>query len=154
PRSGQLSQPRNLTTFPMSIDRTSWWWRQGRAAVVITASLVAAGLVCEPLQNAAWTPVRANQPALHLKDLSDNLGQGTLLGVFGGFRNVLADFAWLHGYDAWEQRDRPDTEAMINLATTLDPNVVMFWTTGTREIAYDIPTWPLHDDPPPSEETL
>jgi hypothetical protein len=137
----------------MTIDRTSWWWRQGRTVFGIFATALIAGIILEPLQNAAWTVTRPNRPELNFKDLNDNLGQGTLLGVFGGFRNILADFAWLRGYSYWEQRDRPNTEAMLNLATTLDPRVIMFWKEGSRIIAYDIPTWFLHRDPPlPPEE--
>jgi len=129
----------------MTIDRTSWWWRRGRAGLVIFASLFAAGIAAEPLQNAAWKEVRARQPELKLQDLSDNLSQGMLLGVFGGFRAVLADFVWLQGYHYWEQRDRPDLEAMIYLASTLDPRLVTFWDDGSHEIAYDIPAWAYRD---------
>jgi hypothetical protein len=138
----------------MTIDPSSWWWRKGRAGLGIFIILLAAGIIFEPLQNRAWSITRANQPELHFKDLGDNLGQGTLLGVFGGFRNILADFAWLRGYTYWEQRDQPNTETMLNLATTLDPRVVMFWTTGAGEIAYDMPAWPLREKPPPADDEL
>jgi len=138
----------------MTIDRSSWWWRQGRAALGIFATLLLAGIILEPLQSQAWDVTRANQPILKLKSLGDNLGQGTLLGVFGGFRNILADFAWLRGYSAWEVRDLPTTEAMLNLATTLDPRVIMFWTDGAREIAYDIPAWSRHENPQISDEEM
>ena len=138
----------------MTIDRSSWWWRQSRAALVILATLLVAGIILEPLQSAAWTITRDNQPELHFKDLGDNRGQGTLLGGFGGFRNILADFAWLRGYDSWEVRDLPTTEAMLNLATTLDPRVLMFWTDGSREIAYDIPNWSRRENPQISDDDL
>jgi hypothetical protein len=127
----------------MTIDRSSWWWRKGRALLAIFASLLAAGVVAEPLQNAAWSEVRSRQPELNLRDLGDNLGQGTLLGVLGGFRTVLADFVWLQEYSFWEQRDKPDTEAMIQLATTLDSRAVFFWDHGSDIIAYDIPAWTM-----------
>jgi hypothetical protein len=127
----------------MTIDRSSWWWRKGRMALVIAVSLLAAGVVAEPLQNAAWTPVRASLPEFKPNDLSDNLGQGTLLGMFGGFRTILADFVWLRGYVYWEQRDLPNTETMINLATTLEPRTGLFWETGADNIAYDVPSWTM-----------
>ena len=136
----------------MTIDRSSWWWRQGRAGVVIFTTLLVAGIILEPLQNRAWKITRASQPGLDFKSLGESLGQGTLLGVFGGFRNILADFAWLRGYTYWEQRDLPNTEAMLNLATTLDPRMVMFWTDGSREIAYDIPAWFRYEVPRPTTE--
>ncbi len=125
----------------MTLDRTSWWWRRGRAVVVIFTTLFAAGLVARPLQEAAWVEVKARQPEMNVHDLGDNIGQGMLLGVFGGFRTVLADFIWLQGYHYWEQRDQPDLEAMIYLSTTLDPRMVSFWDNGSSEIALDIPAW-------------
>jgi hypothetical protein len=139
----------------MTIDRSSWWWRQGRAGVVIFATLLVAGNLFDPMQNKAWNPILANRPELNqlnLKDLGDNLGQGTLLGVFGGFRNILADFAWVRRNTYWEQRDLPNTEAMINLATTLDPQMLVFWDDGSRQIAYDIPAWFKYERPRPTTD--
>jgi len=136
----------------MTIDRNSWWWRQGRAAVTIIATLLVTGIILGPLQSRAWTITRRNQPELNFQNLGDSLGQGTLLGVLGGFRNILADFAFLREYTYWEQRDQPNTEAMLNLATTLDPNIVMFWTDGAGIIAYDIPAWYKYDVPRPTTE--
>jgi hypothetical protein len=129
----------------MTIDRSSWWWRKGRALLAIFASLLAAGVVAAPLQNLAWSEVRARQPELNLRDMGDSLGQGMLLGMLGGFRTILADFAWLQGYLFWEQHDRPATEAMIQLTTTLDSRSVFFWDHGSDIIAYDIPAWALRE---------
>ena len=125
----------------MTLDRSTWWWRKGRPLLTIFVSLLAAGVATEPLQSAAWTEVRSRQVELHMSDLADNLGQGTLLGVLGGFRNVLSDFAWLQSYMYWEQHDRPDTEATLQLATTLDPRMLPYWDHGSSMIAYDIPAW-------------
>jgi len=136
----------------MTIDYHSWWWRQGRAGIVIFTTLLVVGNLFEPLQTKAWNPTRANQPELNFKDLGDNLGQGTLLGVFGGFRNILADFAWLRRYTFWEQRDLPNTIAMLNLATTLDPQLQVFWDDGSRQIAYDIPSWLEFERPRPTTD--
>jgi hypothetical protein len=129
----------------MTIDRSSWWWRKGRAALMIAVSLLAAGVVAEPLQTAAWAPVRASLPEFQPQDLGDNLGQGTLLGMFGGFRTILADFVWLRGYVYWEQRDLPNAVTMINLATTLEPRTTLFWETGAEIIAYDLPSWTMNE---------
>jgi hypothetical protein len=131
----------------MKIDRSSWWWRKGRAMLAIFASLLAAGVAAEPLQDSAWSEVRSRQPELksNLHDLSDNLGQGMLLGVLGGFRTVLADFVWLQSYSYWVQHDRPDTEATIQLAGTLEPDMILYWDEGSRKIAYDIPHWRMQE---------
>lgn len=136
----------------MTLDRTSWWWRNGRAGLVIFATLSAAGIVAQPLQNAVWTEVKARQPELKLPDLGDDVGQGMLLGVFGGFRTVLADFIWLQGYHYWEQHDQPDTEAMIYLASTLDPRMLTFWDNGSSEIGLDIPAWVYRDATLPRDQ--
>jgi hypothetical protein len=138
----------------MTFDRTSWWWRNGRAGVVIFSTLVAAGIVAQPLQNAVWVEVKARQPELKPNDLGDNVGQGMLLGVFGGFRTVLADFVWLQGYHYWEVKDQPDLEAMIYLATTLDPRMVGFWDNGSGELANDIAAYVNRDTDIPDEKKL
>ncbi len=138
----------------MTLDRTSWWWRRGRAGVVIFTTLLTAGVAARPLQNAAWVPVKARQSELKLNDLGNNVGQGMLLGVFGGFRAVLADFVWLQGYSYWEHRDKPDLEAMIYLATTLDPRMVGFWDNGSGELANDIAAYVNRDTDIPDNQRL
>ena len=48
---------------------------------------------------------------------------------------------WITGYTNWEKRIRPETEAMVNLTTLLDPQSVYFWSEGARIIGKDIPAW-------------
>ena len=125
----------------MTIDRSSWWWQRGRAALAVFAGLLAAGLATGPLQGYAWGAVRARTPELNLKDFNSALGQGLVLGLLGGFRTIMADFMWITGYTNWEKRIRPETEAMVNLTTLLDPESVYFWSEGARIIGKDIPAW-------------
>ncbi len=125
----------------MTIDRSSWWWRRGRLTLGLCAGLSLAGWVTNPLQDQAWGAVRAHQPELSLGQFQDALGQGLILGTFGGFRSIMADFVWLQEYSYWEKMDRPQTEALVHLATTLDPSSAYFWENGGRTIGLDIPIW-------------
>lgn len=59
----------------------------------------------------------------------------------GGVRRVLADFAWLAAYVKWEQQNAAQTEAMLAVATQLDPSPLYFWVNGARMIAYDFAQW-------------
>lgn len=125
----------------MLIDRTSWWWQKGRAFLVIFAALLLAGWISAPLQDDAWAEVRSRQPELKLPDLGDNLSQGMILGLFGGYRSIIADFVWLRGYTAWENRDWAETESLFTLGATLDPMNAYFWDDAGSKIAFDIPIW-------------
>jgi hypothetical protein len=127
------------------IDRSSWWWQRGRAVCAVGGGLLAAGLAAGPVQATAWGAVRARQPELNLRDFKSALGQGVVLGLLGGFRTIIADFAWITGYMNWEKRIRPETEAMVNLTTLLDPQSVYFWSEGARIIGKDIPAWRVED---------
>ncbi len=139
----------------MAIDRSSWFWRKGRPLAVSVIVLFGTGLLLQPLQNSVWQEVRSRQPALNLKDLGENVGQGMLLGVLGGFRSILADFVWIKGYDYWEKKDRANTEASLALAATMDPGNLMFWDEGSSMIGLDIPAWRLRQPgPPPTEAEM
>ncbi len=125
----------------MTIDRSSWWWQRGRAVLAVCAGLLAAGIVTGPLQATAWGAVRSRQPDLNLQDFKSALGQGLVLGILGGFRAIMADFVWIAGNSSWEKRNRPETEAMVNLTTLLNPRSVNFWSEGARMIGKDVPAW-------------
>ncbi len=139
----------------MTIDRSSWWWRKGRPLLASALVLLAAGVVLQPLQDSAWNGTRSHLPELDLNDLGDNLGQGIVLGVLGGFRSIIADFVWLRGYVFWAQKTDPaNTEACVRLAATLDPDNLMFWDDGERIIGYDIPDWHIYDKPQPTNAQM
>jgi tetratricopeptide (TPR) repeat protein len=130
----------------MTIDRSSWFWRRGRAYLITWVVLVVTGVAATPLQETAWNQVKSRQPDLNLADFKDSVGQGMVLGLLGGFRNVMADAVWLRRYYFWEKRDLPNTEALIDLATTLDPRALEFWDNGSANIAYDIAAWRFYDE--------
>ena len=71
--------------------------------------------------------------------------QGVSFGVLGGFRAIAADLVWLRAYVAWEKRDAPATESLLQLATALDGRSLSFWLNGARMMAYDIPAWQIDD---------
>ncbi len=121
-----------------------WGWVKALGVPLLVLMLV--GALLKPLSTQVWEKVRAAQPELSLLDLKDGLGQGMLLGVFGGFRSLIADFVWISGNGDWEKRDRAKTETMIHLALTLDPTNSFFWRNGARILAYDIPVWRLRDE--------
>jgi hypothetical protein len=138
----------------MAIDRSSWLWRKGRPLAVCAGVMLASGVTLQPLQSAVWHEVSIRQSSLNLKDLGENVSQGMLLGVLGGFRSILADMVWIKNYTYWEKRDRANTEASIALAATIDPSNLMFWDEGSSMIGLDIPSWARRATPPLSDAEL
>jgi hypothetical protein len=128
----------------VTIDRNSWWWQKGVALLVIAGASLGAGMVSTPLLEPAWREMRSRQPELKLQDLGDNVSQGMMLGLFGGFRTIIADFVCIRTYTYWEHHDLPNTEAMIELFTRLDPGTIFFWDIGEQMIGFDIPYWRIH----------
>jgi len=57
--------------------------------------------------------------------------------MLGGFRGVAAGLVWLRVQLAWERGDEPAVVRWSALATSLDPQVVAYWTNGARMLAYD-----------------
>jgi tetratricopeptide (TPR) repeat protein len=103
--------------------------------------MLLAGLALRPLEDPAWTAVRARQPALRLESLKDALGQGITVGLLGGFRAIVADLFWIRTNAIWEDNDLPGTQTSIKLVTAIDPRPTYFWLNGSRMIAYDMPNW-------------
>lgn len=115
--------------------------RYGVAALV----LALAGLVSYPMERSVWKELEADQPSLQLGSLEEALGQGVLIGMFGGFRTILADLLWLQGNYYWEAYNIPATTTVINLTTTVDPRPMFFWMNGARIIGYDMPVWRIKE---------
>jgi tetratricopeptide (TPR) repeat protein len=113
----------------------------GSRYLVLFLVLGIVGLLTYPLERRIWTRLEADQPSLKLKNLEEAMGQGILIGMFGGFRTLLADMLWLKGHSYWEKYDLPSTMTMINLATTVDPRPMFFWINGIRIIGLDMPVW-------------
>jgi hypothetical protein len=109
-------------------------------AAVLVASLIL-GLITGPWQRELWRTAREVHPEINVADLEDNLGQGLVLGLIGGFRAVLADFVWIRANMSWEREDLSQTESFIRLTTMIDPRPVFFWINGARIFAYDMPVW-------------
>jgi tetratricopeptide (TPR) repeat protein len=125
----------------MTIDRSSWWWQRGRAMLAVVVALGLTGWVTGPLNQHVWGVLRERNPELSIRDMKSALGQGMVLGLLGGFRSIIADFVWIQAYSAWEAKDRPQTEALVDLATMLNPMSVYFWSHGADYIGKDIPYW-------------
>jgi len=95
------------------------------------------------LAESSWRRVRPSIPEIGRKELEPTLGQGVLLGVLGGLRTVVADFAWIRSYVFWERRDRPGCEAFMRTACTLDPHARYFWENAGLRIGLDMAHWEI-----------
>jgi len=100
-------------------------------------------LIAGALAESSWRRVRPSIPEIGRKELEPTLGQGVLLGVLGGLRTVVADFAWIRSYVFWERRDRPGCEAFMRTACTLDPHARYFWENAGLRIGLDMAHWEI-----------
>lgn len=72
-------------------------------------------------------------------------GSGLVLGILGGFRTLAADITWLRMNEAWEDKNLPETEALIRLTVLIDPRPEVFWRSGAHTLAFDIPVWRIRE---------
>ncbi len=100
-------------------------------------------LIAGALAESSWRRIRPSIPEIGRKELEPTLGQGVLLGVLGGLRTVVADFAWIRSYVFWERRDRPGCEAFMRTACTLDPHARYFWENAGLRIGLDMAHWEI-----------
>ncbi len=121
-------------------DDGRWRWLRRLAAL---GGLVLAGTGLVPVGAPADAWQRACRPDVHAENLGEMVGQGVLLGLFGGFRSLLADFAWVRSYVYWEQQDRAGNESFMRLALLMDPGNTYFWTNAADIIAYDQAHWEI-----------
>ena len=119
--------------FPL-LERLQTW-------AVAFLVLLGAALVLKPVKEVCWEAVQAGQAELRVDSLDESVGQGVVLGVLGGLRSLVADFAWLELNRKWEARDRAGLGAMIQLVTSIDPRPEFFWINSARMIGYDVPHW-------------
>ena len=117
-----------------------------RRMLVTLVLLVVLGAILRPIEAPSWRVVKASQPELNLEAIEGSLGQGLVIGVLGGFRTIMADFAWIRMDTVWQRRDRAELDAMIRLVTTLDPRPDFFWINSARMVAYDVPNWRIEDE--------
>ena len=113
---------------------------------VSLGALAFTGAIAERIAAPVWSARRASEPALQIDSATAAAGQGVTLGLLGGFRAIVADFAWIRLYVSWEARDLPATETIINLVTSLDPRPLYFWLNGARMMAYDMPVWRIESE--------
>ncbi|MGE9294799.1 MAG: tetratricopeptide repeat protein [Puniceicoccales bacterium] len=129
----------------MPLNPDNWFLRVGKQTAVVLAVLALAGLITSPVESRSWNEVKKLQPEMNLSDVEDALGQGMVLGLLGGMRTIIADFVFLRANYFWERKDRPNTEALIALTTSIDPRPMFFWLNGARMISYDIPVWRVRE---------
>lgn len=116
-------------------------WRGMRRRAAALALLVLAGWGGSFLGRPAARWQAEKQPALQAGSLEGVVGQGVLLGMFGGFRAILADFAWVRSYVYWEQRDRAGCESLMRMTLALDPGNDYFWLNTGDVIAFNMAHW-------------
>jgi hypothetical protein len=63
--------------------------------------------------------------------------QKVIQGVFGGFRGVIADVAWLNVTTAWESRRWVRVQENIWIATRIQPESLLFWDVGAWHLAWN-----------------
>jgi tetratricopeptide (TPR) repeat protein len=110
-------------------------------AAFLGVALIAAGRPAAQLGSAAASTERRIVP----RDVSEYSGHGKpgLAGaalplVLGGFRGLVADFAWLRVQLAWEREDEAGVLRWSELASTADPEALPFWINSARMLAYDL----------------
>jgi len=114
-------------------------------ALLSLLALLLVGLALRPLHSRAWEPVRATMPETRAEDLEATVGQGVLLATLGGFRALAADMVFLEMSTAWQADEREQVEALLKLATTIDPRPLFFWLEGARILAYDTWHWQVRE---------
>lgn len=118
------------------------YWKNLGIVLLVT---ILTGVFVRPVEEPAWQWVREREPALQLESLQDVLGQGVLVGVFGGFRSMIANLLWIRGQGYWQNRDLPAMQSLINLVLAVDPRPTFFWLNGARILAYDMPHWRIRE---------
>jgi hypothetical protein len=91
----------------------------------------------------SWQKIRPSVPEIGRKEIEPSLGQGVLLGVLGGLRNIIADGTWIRSYVYWEKKDRAACEALMRTACALDPRSRYFWENTGCVIGYDMAHWEI-----------
>jgi tetratricopeptide (TPR) repeat protein len=117
-----------------------------QAALLAVLVLSSAALVLKPIEQNAWRALQAGQAELRMDALDKSVGSGVVLGIMGGLRSLVADFAWLELNRKWEGRDRAGLEAMVQLVTSIDPRPEFFWINSARMIGYDVPHWRIAEE--------
>ncbi len=67
-----------------------------------------------------------------------SVGQGMAIALLAGFRGVVADFVWIQSQGFWERKEWLRQYRNIELATTLQPQSVLFWDLAQWHLAWNI----------------
>ncbi len=67
----------------------------------------------------------------------DLLGQELSLAILGGFRGLAATFSWISLTSAWEDKEWTRVRALADLATTIQPKMLLFWEQGAWHMAWN-----------------
>ena len=114
-------------------------------SLLVAAMLfICAGIAGSPFKSAALSGERS----VSADAVKAARGAGALWGLLGGYRSLISDFAWIKGYVDCERKDISGCVSAIELATTIDPYMTIFWTQGAAIIAFDTPHWMLQKLPP------
>jgi len=85
---------------------------------------------------------RGGGAASSLENVGESsLGQGMSFAILGGYRQIVANLVWITMNEPWREKDFDDTYSHIRLATSINPEHLMFWLDGSRIVANDMPVW-------------
>jgi len=69
--------------------------------------------------------------------LREKVGQGLALATLGGFRGLAANALMLEAHGAWEEQQWVRVRSALELATMLQPRVVVFWDMASWHLAWN-----------------
>ncbi|MCB1229863.1 MAG: hypothetical protein KDN19_06335 [Verrucomicrobiae bacterium] len=123
--------------------------RIARKTIGALAILLVFGLVKAPLENGMTRRyVESGLIAeVAATELSSAVGQSTMLAVLGGLRPLVAIYTTLHAFDAWSFREWDTVERDYRLITTMMPEDIDSWVTGSWHMAYNASASARYDDP-------
>ncbi len=117
---------------------------RGKKYLFALVALFLAGTIIAPLQNTAWTHVRERLGVrTDTGTLGRAAGSGVALGTLGGFRTVIADFAWLRAFHFWSKQDPASCVKYAELSIALAPEQFFFVENTANFIAFDFPVWEM-----------
>lgn len=108
-----------------------------KKVLAVVATLAFAGLLALPIRDTS------SSYGIRMSSVKASVENGSIFAILGGFRSLIADFVWIKGYVNWETKDVAKCISAIELASSIDPDMTMFWTQGASIIAFDTPHWLL-----------
>ncbi len=114
------------------------------ALAVVCAIFIATSAITNPIKNS----LLKNEHSIQSQSLKASIDKGFLFGMLGGYRSLISDFVWIKAYTDWEEKNIAGCLSAIELATSIDPYMITFWTQGSAIIAFDTPHWILEKLPP------